>query len=79
MNPTERIRWLDAAKGIAIFGVVWLHASPPVEIARYRSFVLPMFFFISGFLFNETKYKNTVDFIKDKAVKILVPYLFFAA
>lgn len=39
---------------------------------------MPMFFFLSGMCFNTEKYKNFMEFIKDKAPKRIIPYFMFA-
>lgn len=41
---------------------------------------MPLFFFISGFLLSYTRYKKRekyFTFIKNKAIKLLIPYIFF--
>lgn len=49
----------------------------PYEIKKYiYAFHIPLFFFISGYLFNFNKYKNFryINFIKYKAKKYIIPY-----
>ena len=67
----ERSRSLDIAKGIGIILVVWAHASGPGSSWIYQ-FHMPLFFLISGYLFNS---RNTVrEFL---ARKFHSPYLPF--
>ncbi|MHB8077057.1 acyltransferase family protein [Desulfosporosinus fructosivorans] len=75
----ERIQWLDNAKGWGILLVMIGHTNlpGPTNIWVY-SFHLPLFFFISGYLFNSNKYDNTFELIKAKARTLLIPYFFFS-
>ena len=47
----HRLEWIDAAKGIGMFLVIWEHASwayyPPWNHV-FVSFVMPMFFLLAG-------------------------------
>lgn len=54
-----RINWIDQAKGIGILLVVIGHMAIPLKLSIIIfSFHMPLFFFISGFLFNEKKYAS---------------------
>lgn len=84
----KRIEEIDICKGLAILFVYLGHSIlyyPYVEsisnsvffniISRsIASFNMPLFFVISGFLFYGTR-KSTMDIIKNKTIKLLVPYL----
>ena len=70
----ERITWVDSAKGIGILLVFMGHL---VEVSWpgmwAYSFHLPLFFFLSGYLFSvKTSFR---DFLKKKAKSILLPYV----
>lgn len=75
----ERFLWIDYAKSIGIFSVVWAHTVDYVlgyEIISWVSaYVIPFFFFISGYLTSEK------DSIKTTIVKgfrgIMIPYFAF--
>lgn len=75
-----RIQWIDALKGIGIILVVLAHHSLPVALDTYIfSFHMPLFFFISGFLFDFGKYaSSTPDFVKGRFRSLIVPYFCFA-
>ncbi|MEI6039755.1 MAG: acyltransferase family protein [Candidatus Berkelbacteria bacterium] len=74
----KRIDWVDTAKGITIFLVVLGHTILPYNWLIYVfSFHMPMFFFLSGYLYNPEKYQNLWSLIKRKAGTLLWPYLFF--
>jgi acyltransferase len=63
-----RFPWIDALKGFGIALVVFAHYSLPEALDTYIfSFHMPLFFFISGFLFNFVKYNGSViNFIKGR-------------
>ena len=68
-------------KGIGIILVVVAHYRLPAALDTYIfSFHMPLFFFISGFLFNFVKYAGSATtFIKDRFRSLIVPYFAFAA
>lgn len=74
MTKKERLEWIDIAKGIGIIGIILIHLCQ-VEIPWIRTFflfLLPLFFFLSGYL-----YKKNIpicDFIIRKALSLLIPY-----
>jgi len=73
----KRIDWIDTAKGIGIFLVVLGHNSiPPVVFSYFFSFHMPLFFFLSGFLFSSAANLNFQDFFLKKTKTLLAPYLF---
>jgi len=75
-----RLHWIDALKGIGIMLVVFAHHSLPIAIDTYIfSFHMPLFFFISGFLFDFGKYaESAIDFVKGRFRSLIVPYFAFA-
>lgn len=75
----KRLDWIDCLKGLGIILVVWGHLNLPraVEIIIY-SFHMPLFFFISGYLFKNGN-RSYSDYVRKKLKSILVPYLFFAS
>ena len=77
----NRIRYIDIAKGIAIILIVIGHVYPlngNVSIAvHYVS--LPLFFMVSGFLFNFDKYENNFKaLIKNSFIQLILPALIFS-
>lgn len=74
----KRVKWVDYAKAISIFFVVLLHAGiPDPGKGLIRVFLIPLFFFLSGIFNNPQKYPNYITFIKQKGIRILIPYFFF--
>ncbi|HET8686952.1 MAG TPA: acyltransferase family protein, partial [Methanosarcina sp.] len=60
--------------------VVFAHHSLPVALDTYIfSFHMPLFFFISGFLFDFGKYTESAEnFVKGRFRSLIVPYFGFA-
>ena len=87
---TNRIKFVDIARGLGIILVVFGHAIVPeirntsnifMNIYKYiYIFHMPLFFFISGYVFeiNKEKYSDKKLFIKKKAQNLLIPYLTFS-
>jgi fucose 4-O-acetylase-like acetyltransferase len=76
----ERLTWIDAARGITIFLVVLGHSILPYPWLKYIfSFHVPLFFFLSGYLFHPQKYPHWFEFFKRKAFTLLLPYVVFFA
>ncbi|HEY3362283.1 MAG TPA: acyltransferase family protein [Methanosarcina sp.] len=75
-----RLHWIDALKGIGIILVVLAHYSLPIAFDTYIfSFHMPLFFFISGFLFDFGKYAESAsNFVKGRFKSLIVPYFCFA-
>jgi acyltransferase len=75
-----RLRWIDTLKGFGIILVVFAHHSLPLALNTYiYSFHMPLFFFISGFLFNFGKYAESFDnFVKGRFRSLVVSYFSFA-
>ena len=74
-----RLRWIDALKGIGIILVVFAHHKLPVALDTYIfSFHMPLFFFISGLLFDFWKYASAANFVKKRFRSLIVPYFGFA-
>ena len=72
---TNRIQWIDYTKAINIFLVVLGHTA---IAPQYRSYIyvfhIPLFFFLSGYFFDYSKYPTFSSFIKRRTIQILVPY-----
>lgn len=75
-----RLHWIDSLKGIGIMLVVFAHHSLPIALDTYIfSFHMPLFFFISGFLFDFGKYaESATNFVKGRFRSLIIPYFCFA-
>ena len=68
----KRIDWIDMAKGYGMLAVIIAHiCSGPLHEWIY-TFHMPLFFFLSGYVFSNKEEFNI--FIKKKAKALLVPY-----
>ncbi|WP_191090721.1 acyltransferase family protein [Niallia endozanthoxylica] len=75
----NRIQWIDASKGIGIFLVVIGHTMLQGELrGQIYAFHMPLFFFMSGFLFSNRKYPQLKGFVQAKAKSLLIPYVSFS-
>ena len=74
MNRSNRIGWVDAAKGVAIILVgVGHYGCPPLLKTWIYLFHMPLFFMMSGYTLNVDKYRFK-DFAKRKAKAFLIPW-----
>lgn len=79
MEERHRVSWIDVAKGIGIFLMVMGHTGMPKLGNQWiYSFHMPLFFFISGMLFDPDKY-SMAEFLRRKMNTMICPYLFFVA
>ncbi len=73
-----RLCWVDVAKGIGIILVVFAHVNYTRAILdTIYSFHMPLFFIISGILFNKNKYTSFRMFVKRKLQTLICPYVLF--
>jgi acyltransferase len=75
-----RLSWVDTLKGFGIMIVVFAHYQLPAALDTYIfSFHMPLFFFVSGFLFNFVKYSESAKyFVTGRFRSLIVPYFAFA-
>ena len=76
----ERIPWLDYVRFFSIFLVILFHTPPQTPIMDGKVIInlrIPLFFCISGYLFNIAKYSTFGQFFKHRGKQILVPYVTF--
>lgn len=72
---SQRITWIDCWKGIAIVTVVAGNILD-LKLAKYIFwFHMPLFFFISGYLYKENH--DYLSFFKKKFLRFIVPYTSF--
>ena len=70
----ERSKWIDVYKGIGIILVVSGHIFNGLIRDLIFLFHMPLFFFISGYLF---KSKNYFNYFTKKSLSLLLPYVSF--
>ncbi len=75
-SRTERIGWIDTAKGIGILLVMLGHCYLDAKfVFWFYSFHMALFFFLSGYTFGAKG--DYFSFLKKKARTLLIPYVFF--
>lgn len=90
MINSKRIIWPDIAKGIGILMVVLYHTFIPALrndfsysfiYSLFATIQMPLFFFVSGWLFQlkQKKYEqNKLQSIKTKFIHLMIPYFSFS-
>ena len=71
----KRLDWLDVAKGYGILFVIYAHTDYGFIGNLLYTFHVPLFFFLSGFVFSN-KYDFKTFFIK-KIKAIVIPYFLY--
>lgn len=72
----NHIAWIDWAKTAAIFFVILLHIHcDDVADRVINAFVIPLFFLISGYLFNLKNNPRSKSFVKKRFRQLVIPYL----
>lgn len=75
---TNRQHYIDILRGIGMIFVVYGHI---IRIWPDRSYIwtfhMPLFFFISGLIFQPTKYNTIKAFILRRSIFLLIPYILF--
>lgn len=75
-SASKRIHWIDYAKAWAIFCVVMIHIPPSYGIKSWLcTWLVPFFFFISGFLFKPDKTPDFKSFMLKSIRQLVIPYL----
>lgn len=69
----KRIDWIDMAKGYGILLVILGHLSLGKIMTWIYTFHMPLFFFLSGYVFSAKK--DFGNFLKSKCRSLLIPYL----
>lgn len=69
-----RLKYFDIAKGIGIFMVVYAHASAPFS-SYINKFHMPLFFLISGLLYNSRD--NFKEYSVKKIKSLYIPFVFW--
>jgi fucose 4-O-acetylase-like acetyltransferase len=76
---TNRIQRIDIAKGITILLVVIGHFPIPVLLRSWiYSFHMPLFFLISGMLFQKEKYTSFRQFFIRRNFSLFFPFIIFS-
>jgi polysaccharide biosynthesis protein PslL len=71
----ERVTWIDIAKGLGILFVVIGHSGNLVASHYLFWFHMPLFFFLSGILFEPISHHDYLKWTKRKCECLIIPYL----
>lgn len=76
----NRVHWIDNLKAIGIYLMVLSHHETIAHgfLKYIYSFHMPLFFFISGFLFDRGKYPTIKSLVLRRIQTLLVPYFLFS-
>jgi acyltransferase len=79
MKTRIRIAWVDVLRGIAILLVLTAHRNTLPGLRSYiNSFHVPLFFALSGYLYDPDKHATFFPFLRRRAFRLLIPYAFFS-
>lgn len=73
-EPNKRVEWIDMAKGYGIILMLLGHLHVNELMVWIYSFHMPLFFFVSGYLFNIKS--SFLGFSAGKVKRMVIPYLF---
>ena len=77
---TDRIVWVDYAKAFGIFLVILAHTHLYKPLQDWICvFHMPLFFFISGYLFSYDRHPSLSSFAISRFKRLIVPYMFLNA
>ena len=74
----ERFEYLDIARGLGILLVVWGHIATHWTGSLAYTFHMPLFFIISGMLFNPDRHSNFKSFFIKRSKRLLIPYAIYS-
>lgn len=69
----KRVEWADVLKGLGILAVVWGHSGSKNAFYMFW-FHMPLFFFISGYLYKYKPEETELSYVRKKVRHLLVPY-----
>lgn len=83
MTHGKRLRYIDVARGISMFIIVFSHAmsvaTHAYPVYRVLFFInVPIFFVLSGYTFRVKEGESFFKFLKNKFLRIMLPYFVWA-
>ncbi len=77
-NKNARIDAIDVAKGIGMLFVIFAHINyTNAPLTVIYSFHMPLFFVLSGMMFERGKYNSFAQFVRRRFFSLIVPYFIF--
>ena len=75
----ERIEYVDIAKGLGMLTIIWGHiVLTGITNSFVYAFHIPLFFFMSGMMYNKEKYPYFKDFFVSRIKSLLIPYSIYS-
>ena len=79
-QKTARLSWVDMARGFAVLLVMIGHSGAPKILVNWLYlFHIPLFFFLSGYVFKWEKHRDLKQFIRSRCYGLLIPSLTLGA
>ncbi len=75
-SNVDHLEWIDILKGLGILTVVWGHSGSRNAFYMFW-FHMPLFFFVSGYLYRFKPQLTGLAYVQRKAKHLLVPYTFY--
>ncbi|MBE6820015.1 MAG: hypothetical protein E7516_03085 [Ruminococcaceae bacterium] len=77
-SDNGRLAVFDVVKGLGMLLVIYAHVNyQPEVLTTIYSFHMPLFFIVSGMLFDRKRFPDFKSFITRKAVTLICPYVLF--
>lgn len=78
-DTTGRVLYIDYAKALGMLLIIWGHVKlTGVSNEFVYAFHIPLFFFLSGMVFNRDRYVDFGHFLSKKVRSLLIPYAVFS-
>ena len=75
MSEAKRYDYIDIAKGFGMLAVIWGHIlTAGWSWVFVYSFDIPLFFLLSGMMYNNKKYNSLLKLVKNRVRTLLIPY-----
>ena len=75
----DRLDYIDIAKGLGMLAIIWGHlTNSGWSYDLVYSFHIPLFFFMSGLVYNNKKHNDFTTFIKGRAKRLFIPYVVYS-
>lgn len=79
MIEGKRIDYIDISKGLGMLAIIWGH----IMLSGWSNhlvygFDIPLFFFLSGMVYNHKKYNSLPFLLKRRARTLIKPYIIFS-
>lgn len=78
INTLNRVNYIDYAKALGMLTVMWGHIALGVSATFVYTFHMPLFFFLSGMVYQKEKYPQFRIFVKRRIETLLIPYVIYS-